>query len=274
MWPTRARLSVVTASLYREYLPAPHLRARIACYWTLQITGPQPQNILPDGSMDLLFDVDCAEAPRVVGTMTRAFVSTFSRATVSLLGVRFRPGEAFALLDGTPARRLRDAFVPLREFWGSGATDLGEELSALPDSISRVRRLDAVLTKRGPARPADPRLRHAVRAIGAASGAVRVAGLATATGLGERHLERLFDERVGIGPKALARVLRVQGLLRRLDTGAPWASMASDLGWSDQAHLARDLRDLAGMTPTELARAVQMSDSSNPPHGPLRMLPP
>ena len=259
-------------SLYREYRPAPRLQARVACYWTLEADAPEPRRILPDGSMDLLFDVTGAQVPAVVGTMTKSLVATFPPGKVSLFGVRFLPGEAFALLEGVAARSLRDEFVPLGEFWGARAERAREQVSALADAPARVRLLDDVLTG-APVRPADARLRRAVRAIGAADGAVRVAGLARSLGLGERQLERLFDERVGIGPKSLARIGRVQGLLRRLGPRTQWSSLAAEMGWSDQAHLVRDLRDLAGLTPSELGRAMRMSDSSNPPHGPLPILP-
>jgi hypothetical protein len=186
---------MTASSVYREYVPAPWLRHRVACYWTLEAAGPEPRRILPDGSMDLLFDMDSVEASGVVGAMTKPLISTFPHAAISLLGVRFQPGEAFAFLDGIPARRLRDGVVPLREFWKTPANDLSEQLATLADSPSRVKRLDEVLGTRIRERPADARLRRAVSAI-------------------------------------------------------------------------------AGLTPTELERAVQMSDLSNPPYGPLRMLSP
>ena len=125
----------------------------------------------------------------------------------------------------------RGAFETPRSLFASsgdpGAVDLGEQVSALDHAASRVRLLDEVLAS-VPARPADARLRHAVGAIADAAGAIRVAGLAKTLGVGERQLERLFDERVGIGPKALARVARVQGLLRRLGPHVQWSSLAAD----------------------------------------------
>jgi AraC-like DNA-binding protein len=70
-----------------------------------------------------------------------------------------------------------------------------------------------------------------------------------------------------------ARIVRVRAVLARLETGADWAALATELGYSDQAHLSRDLRDLAGLTPTQLVRALRMSDSSKPALGPLPILP-
>ncbi len=122
------------------------------------------------------------------------------------------------------------------------------------------------------ARAADHRLRAAVAMLRAAEGQRSVAEVRAHVGLGERQLERLFLERVGVGPKALARVLRLQALVARLDrppTRAPHrglglGDLAAELGYADQAHLVRDVRALAGVTPTELARERAVTVSFNP----------
>jgi transcriptional regulator GlxA family with amidase domain len=96
------------------------------------------------------------------------------------------------------------------------------------------------------------------------SGFSRVSELARAVDLGERQLERLFDAKVGLSPKALAKVLRFQSFLAHAHEPRPTADLALAHGYTDQSHLARDLRALTDLTPAEL-RALRMSDSSNPP---------
>ena len=99
-----------------------------------------------------------------------------------------------------------------------------------------------------------------------------MAWLARDLGLGERQLERVFVERVGLGPKAFARVARLQAFLPHLDGAGgrtSWAALAVGLGYADQAHMVREIKRLAGVTPTELARARAMSDSFNPPTTPV-----
>jgi AraC-like DNA-binding protein len=56
-------------------------------------------------------------------------------------------------------------------------------------------------------------------------------------------------------------VLRLVRAVVDADDGHPWAEVAQRAGYVDQAHLVREVRALAGVTPTELrgerVRSVQ-----------------
>jgi len=73
--------------------------------------------------------------------------------------------------------------------------------------------------------------------------------------VGERWLERAFARHVGYGPKMLARVVRFQHAVALLDAGPPlsWSALAYEAGFADQAHLVREFRALAGLTPGDFA---------------------
>ena len=237
---------------YREHAPSPALRSRIDCYWTRFASGPASSTrVLPDGCIDILFDVDRGAAS-IVGVMTRALVSSNAQST-ALLGVRFRPGEAPAWL-GFAARESRDAFVDLRDAWGSAGTDLASRIAEAPTVEARLRLLDHVLLDRSTAPRSDLRVRRAIETIGGSRGAVDVESVARSVGLGARQLERAFDHWVGVGPKAFARIARLQAFLRQSELAVSWAELALDLGYADQAHLIRDVGKLAGVTPVELRK--------------------
>ena len=69
----------------------------------------------------------------------------------------------------------------------------------------------------------------------------------------ERQLQRRFAERVGYGPKTFQRIARFQRAVRQLGLdGAGPASAAASAGYADQAHLTRESRRLAGLSPREL----------------------
>ncbi|MGB3055197.1 MAG: helix-turn-helix domain-containing protein, partial [Acidimicrobiales bacterium] len=57
----------------------------------------------------------------------------------------------------------------------------------------------------------------------------------------------------GYGPKVLARILRLQRALALARDGSSFAAAAVDSGYTDQAHLAREVRALAGAPLTQLA---------------------
>lgn len=101
-----------------------------------------------------------------------------------------------------------------------------------------------------------------------ARGGVGVRETAAALGVGERRLERTFDQCVGLSPKFLARVLRFRAaaseIVRQRDrwTDPPtrhhlaplsWSALAHAAGYADQPHFNREFRALAGLTPTEYA---------------------
>lgn len=74
-------------------------------------------------------------------------------------------------------------------------------------------------------------------------------------GLGARQLHRRSLVAFGYGPKTLARILRLRRALVLARAGVPYAETALRSGFADQAHLARDVRELAGVPLTRLLGA-------------------
>lgn len=245
--------------MYREHPPGPGLRPYVACYWTLRSDRPAPHRVLPDGCLDLIVDVRRARIV-AVGAMTTAILAD-DHEVWDTLGVRFRPGEAAAWI---PSSALTDQTVPLDDLWGPSATELAERVAASPDEPARFRILDEVLMARLGDRWADWRVRRAIAVIEADPGRVAIRRVAAEVGLGERQLERLFVDRVGLGPKRFARVMRVQRAVASL-AGADLATVAVVCGFSDPSHVVREIRALCGVTPSVLAAERAMSVPSNRP---------
>jgi AraC-like DNA-binding protein len=123
--------------------------------------------------------------------------------------------------------------------------------------------LDAFQGARLAAVEADSRVRTAIDEIVAARGDVGVAAVWQQAYASPRQLGRLFDDWVGMSPKRFARVVRAQAVIRRLadDPAADLATLAAELGYSDHAHLTRELRALTGAPPRELAARLQAAES-------------
>jgi AraC-like DNA-binding protein len=70
-----------------------------------------------------------------------------------------------------------------------------------------------------------------------------------------RQIERDFSRWLGVSPRHLSQVARVQGVARRAYAGASLADAAAEMGFADQSHMNRVVRQLTGLTPREFVRA-------------------
>ncbi len=202
--------------------------------------GDTVRPVLPDGCMDLLWKEGRL---LVAGPDTRAYVPDAAESDGRYTGIRFHPGAAPALL-GVPAHELRDQRVELADLWSPAEVrGLAGRVAAARDPMAA---LEAVAVERAAAAPPpDPLIAEVVRCLAAG---LPVAGTAARVGLNARTLHRRSLAAFGYGPKTLARVLRLQRALALARAGLSYASTAAEAGFADQAHLARDVRELTGMT--------------------------
>ncbi|MEU7060647.1 helix-turn-helix domain-containing protein [Streptomyces sp. NPDC046197] len=223
------------------YAERPSLLAG-AVVWTNLPAASGAGPVLPDGCMDLLWSEGRL---LVAGPDTRAYA--IEGPPSRWAGVRFCPGTAPGFL-GVPAHELRDRRVDLADLWPAPVVRrLRGRIDAADDPATA---LEAVALERAAeAGPPDPLLGRIVAALDAGR---PVAATADELGLGVRQLHRRSLTAFGYGAKTLARVLRLQRALALARAGVPHAQTAIRAGFADQAHLARDVRELAGMPLGEL----------------------
>ncbi|WP_406408065.1 helix-turn-helix transcriptional regulator [Streptomyces halstedii] len=211
-----------------------------AVVWTWSGPRDPARPVLPDGCMDLLW---YGGTLMVAGPDTRAFTPDGTAGDGRSAGVRFAPGTAPALL-GVPARELRDRRVPLDALWpGAWVRGLTERIGAAADPAAA---LEAVALRRAAGADAPDPLAVSVAAhLGQGRS---VDAVARAAGLSTRQLHRRSLTAFGYGPKTLARILRLQRALALVRSGTAYADAAHAVGCADQAHLAREVRELTGTT--------------------------
>ena len=239
--------------------PPALLSAHVETYWSLLVERPPAVvRVVPDGMVDVVFDLR-ARAVYVNGPRDQPATFTHQRPA-ELLGVSLRPGTSLALL-GVSAASLSLEWRPLSDAIGPVADELARLVFAADGLPARLSILDGFLLARIFATAAEPRVRQAVAEIVDSDGAVDVEALGRAAGASPRNLGRLFDDWVGMPPKRFARSVRLQAVMRRL-ADAPdleLATLAQEAGYADQAHLTREMRALAGISPRDLA--LTLSDS-------------
>lgn len=153
---------------------------------------------------------------------------------------------------GMPMSHLTAGFPSVAELWGREGELLVEELEGLPTWERRFARIDAHLRRRAADSPVLPawQVTRALRLVGA-GWALR--DVQREVGWSARHLRSRFLEQVGMPPKAVARVLRLQTALRARLAGRGWAQAAALARFHDQAHLSHEVKAMTGLTPGRLA---------------------
>jgi len=181
------------------------------------------------------------------------------------------------LLLATPMDELANRVVEIDELLRAEGELLVEQLHGAGSWEARFALLDAVLERRlDAARPASPDVAWAWRRVVASGGRLPIGELCAELGCSRRHMLRRFDEQVGVGPKAFARIVRFQRAVRLLGhrdgpstigrtepavaRDLSWGEIALECGYFDQSHMNRDFRRLAGMAPGELAATLLPGD--------------
>jgi AraC-like DNA-binding protein len=255
------------------YRPTGRLGSYVRAFQVFSAAQPAGASVLDFGGGDvsvpvcfgdpvLVDDWGRAEVPSaaVVGPRRHAVWLRF-QGTIDQVNISFFPGAA-GVFVGLAMLELVGRMAAPEDAWPGDFRQAVADLEPLPTG-QRIRGLAGLLLARlEPRRDPGPQVHAAVRLIRASRGRVTVRGLADQVNLSVSQLERSFTRHVGVGPKLLARQTRVSALAAEAMTCASpgWAWLAAKYGYSDQAHLARDFRDLTGLTPTGLARAGPDAD--------------
>ncbi len=257
---------------YEEHPAPPPLDRWIKCLWLIEdptaTAADAPERVVPDGSMELVIHYGAPFRRRALDgtTCTPSHAALAGQLTnplllestgpVGVLGVRFHPNGASAFLR-EPLAALTDRVVGLADIWGREGRELGERVAEAPTDQARMSIVITFLHgKLNDRQRSQPPVAAAVQKLSEAGGDVPIGSVAKDLGIGRRRLERGFRDHVGLSPKILARVLRFQSALAWLEGPAPvrWAELAIDCGYYDQAHLIRDFKAFAGMSPTAWLR--------------------
>ncbi|MFE6060118.1 helix-turn-helix domain-containing protein [Streptomyces sp. NPDC056431] len=162
------------------------------------------------------------------------------------------PWAAYRLF-GSPLGELADILTDPADVLGRRARDLTAALEAAPGWAERFTVLDETLLRWAaevaPSREPSPAVLDAWQLLSRTSGTVPVRELAARSGWSPRHLENRFREQIGLTPKRLARILRLNHAIRQLAAGGRAADVAVGCGFYDQSHLSREFTALTGMPP-------------------------
>ena len=198
----------------------------------------------------------------VSGPRTRP-IASLTLAPLRTVGIVLYP-DAFALLTGLSPAALQDRNDPADGLLDGTWTDWPQALRACADDAAQAAWIEARLGERW----------HAVRGrwdaeLGASLRSI--AASAPELGVGARQTQRQYRARVGLSPAQARRLQRMNAAVYALRdpraAARSLADLAAELGYADQAHMARELRELAFLPPSRLEAHIE----TDPEYWPYRL---
>ena len=182
------------------------------------------------------------------GVQTSPVYNTPSAET-HVLGLLFEP-IGFHALFLTDMERLVDVTVDARDVLPLRLIDFIDDVKSRANSMAAHGALHQFLLKEPKQTPPDW-LQGLYSAIKVSQGMLPLAGAYDDIGLSARHINARFKASVGVSPKVLCRIYRLEALLEGIDpSSVNWADLAHRFGYFDQAHFNREFRLFSGLSPS------------------------
>ncbi|MTI20559.1 AraC family transcriptional regulator [Fulvivirga sp. RKSG066] len=240
----------------------------VKCYWTLEgtkATTPSKNTIVPDGTMKLIFhygdlywhhppDKDSFLQPRcfLIGQLTRPYVVEPDGDTGTFI-VRFHP-NGFLPFTTLPLKDMTNTPISLKMIFGQQGEKLENEILQAENTRTRIKIIEDFLLKRLKDKSIIDRIvKSAVDTIASAHGKLSIQDLTENDNINRRVLARKFSSTVGLSPKQLAKIIRLQTTLQTLlnQHASSLTNVAYENEYFDQSHFIKDFKEFTGITPKE-----------------------
>lgn len=256
----RLRAYVVGYEGYREHALSFRARLEVATPIVVLIINFGPPFVLSGPTHSAM---EGESFSSFVAGLTDTYTHVASEGSAYSLQVNFTPLGAH-LFFGVPMHLLANRVVAPGEVDNALGERFVEELYEAPSWAQRFAFLDQLILKRLTLTqdcPVDI-VAWSWRQLRDSHGKVAIGVLADEAGCSSKHFIAQFREQLGLAPKTLGRMLRFEhatDLVER-DSLPDWSAIARDCGYYDQAHLIKDFRQFAGVTPSEYRRRLLPGD--------------
>ncbi len=253
---------------YQTYKPSIDLSGLIRCYWTLEAPKEieaERQKIIPDGCMEMIFHYgDLFQQYQPDGTsivQPRCFV--FGQITAPLeiaptgitgiFAVRFFP-DGFIPFSTFSLQEMENRAVSLQTLFGKESMQLENDILFAATNEKRIEAIESFLLKRLISTESiDKIVKTSVAFIMGLNGNLSVPVLSDYVKTNRRNLERKFASTIGLSPKQLSKMIRMQATLKLLSNKqfTSLTAIAQEGDYYDQAHFIKDFKEFTGMSPKQ-----------------------
>jgi AraC-like DNA-binding protein len=252
--------------LFKRIAPSVSIQPFIECYWIVEDddTTPVCQKIIPDGFPEII--VHYGDPYKILikdeweqqadfllaGQLTKFFYLENTGKT-GVLGIKLKP-TVLSRLFGLSMKEYTDTVVSIREDDKNFTTikQIGASGNSHEKAVQELNQFFEAIVLEKKIRPTA--LDQAVNLVFERKGMVNIRQLAAETFLSERQLLNQFRQQVGLSPKLLARIVRLNYIFQLVkENKEKWTSLAYEAAYFDQSHFIKDFKQFTGESPHRYA---------------------
>jgi len=236
----------------------------------------QRQRIIPDGTIEMAFilrdDIKRYTSKDSFIIQPRAMVLGHTIAPfyiepmgyVKTFSIRFYP-YGFANFVNVPIKALANTETPLAQlFEEKSAKKLEQDINRAADTKQRINIIESFFLKKlNEPTTLDTIVKKTIDALFATKGGASINKILKEDLSKRRQLERMFVKQVGVSPKQLGKLIRLQTALKAmLNEEESFTHIAYQNGYYDQSHFIKDFKEFTGVSPKEFLGNKNMTLSS------------
>jgi len=239
-----------------RYAPSEPLLPFVKHYWIINwdLEGQAPyfQDVVPNPCVNLVIEDHKSGIYGVSSQMYTKRIEGKGR----VFGVKFQPGGFYPFLN-SPLAGLTDQALLIDAVFGTEAKAYEQQLRSAADSASMIALTEALFLRHLPQLDESITLiNQIISRIHEDHELTKVEQICEAFDLNKRKVQRLFNQYVGISPKWVIKLYRLQNAAEAMDKNSHYDSLklSAELGYYDQSHFIKDFKSIIGKTPDEYAK--------------------
>ncbi|WP_432666957.1 helix-turn-helix domain-containing protein [Wukongibacter baidiensis] len=235
---------------FNVFTPSDDLRSIIDLFWSVKWNLPNgtefKQQIIPNPHINI---VNYGDGTFVEGVVKKLFEYNL-RGNGEILGIKFRIGT-FNNFTNEKMSTFTNRKIGIGKVLNSKPWS---KLNNINNTQSKIEHIEDIL--RGYPRQVDDKRILAEEIVNF----IRVNNYVSSVGIvadnfaiSVRSIQRIFDKYLGVNPKWVIRMFRLQELKKEIESNnhLDWADLAAKLEYSDQSHMINDFKSILNITPEE-----------------------
>lgn len=240
----------------------------VKSYWVLEgekDETPNRNTIVPDGCVKMIFHYadpykhliskdknEILPKSFVVGQLTLPFEVSPMGKTGTFL-ICFQP-DGFQPFASFPIKEIENKTVELSAIFGSEGMIFSNKMLNAENTTQRIALANEFLLKQlTDKQKIDQIVKTTVETLFNTNKKLSILELSKQNNISQKGLERKFSSAIGLRPKQLSKIIRLQNTLKILlnEEVRNFATLAYENEYYDQAHFIKDFKEFTGLTPTE-----------------------